>query len=326
MNERTLTYAQAITEATDQAMQIDPSVFLIGQGTRDPGQIFGTVNGLFQKYGPDRVMEMPLAENAVMGLCLGAALGGMRPLYVLQRADFLLLTLDLLLNHAARWHFMFGGRCRVPLVVRCIIGKGWGQGPQHSQALHATLAHFPGLRVVLPSTPRDAKGLLLNALFGSDPTVILEARPLHGKSGPVPEALFTLPFGSCRVSRLGADVTLAATSYLVPEAEAAAESLAAEGIAAEVVDLVSASPVDIDGLEASVRKTGRLVVADVSWSPCGLASEISAEVSERLHGRLKAPVRRITPPFCPTPTAAALEALYYPNAESIRQAARSLVR
>ncbi len=326
MSDRTLTYAQALSEATDQAMQLDPSVFVVGQGTRDPGQIFGTVNGLFQKYGPDRVFEMPLSEEAITGMCVGAALNGLRPIYVLQRVDFLLLVLDQLLNHAAKWHFMFGGKVRVPMLIRCIIGKGWGQGPQHSQAIHSMLAHFPGLRVVLPTSPADAKGLLLNAVFGEDPTVMIEARPLHGRSGPVDEAPFLRSFGKSSLVRPGKNVTLVATSYLVPEAETAAQALEKEGISVEVLDLVSASPIDLDGICASVERTGRLVVADVSWAPCGIVSEVSALVSERLFGKLKAPVRRVSLPFCPTPTAANLEAQYYPTAKDLAAACKEVLR
>jgi pyruvate dehydrogenase E1 component beta subunit len=323
---RELTYAQAVREATDQAMQLDPSVVLVGQGTRDPNAIFGTCDGLFAKYGPSRVIEMPLSENALTGICVGASLAGLRPLYVLQRADFLYLALDQLLNHAAKWRFMLGGRARVPLAIRCIIGKGWGQGPQHSQSPHALLAHYPGLRVVMPTTASQAKGLLLNSLFGDDPVVILEGRSLHGVSGDVPEEPYVLPFGQARVVREGKHVTLAAVSYLLPEVEKAANELAKEGILADVIDLASISPVDYDTLCASVARTGRLVVADPSWAPCGFASEISAEVSERLFGRLAAPVARVTLPFHPTPTTSVLEAEFYPRSEVIVARARSLVR
>lgn len=323
MSERTITYAQAVSEATDQAMQLDPGVFVIGQGTRDPGQIFGTVNGLFAKYGPERVIEMPLSENAVMGMCIGAALSGLRPVYVLQRVDFLLLTLDQLVNHGAKWHFMFGRRARVPLVVRCIIGKGWGQGPQHSQALHGPLSHFPGIRVVLPVSPADAKGTLLNAIFSDDPTVILEARSLHGRSGAVPEEPFVRAYGKANVVRAGKDVTVVATSFLVPEAEQAAASLEKEGVSVEVVDVLSASPLDAETISASAAKTGRLVVADPSWGPCGIGSEIAALAAERLVGKLKSGVRRLSAPFVPAPTAANLEALYYPTAQEIAAQCRA---
>ncbi|HZV01575.1 MAG TPA: transketolase C-terminal domain-containing protein [Planctomycetota bacterium] len=323
---RELTYAQAVREATDQAMELDASVVLVGQGTRDSNAIFGTCDGLFAKYGAERVIEMPLSENALTGVCIGAALAGLRPLYVLQRADFLLLALDQLLNHAAKWRFMLGGRARVPLVIRCIVGKGWGQGPQHSQSLHSVLAHFPGLRVVMPACPEDAKGLLLNAIFGDDTTVIFEGRPSHSVTGAVPEEPFATPVGRARLVRAGSDVTIAAVSWLVPVAETAAARLADEGIGAEVLDLVSISPIDEVTLDASVAKTRRLVVADPSWGPCGFASELSAGVGERLFGRLAAPIGRITLPFNPTPTAAALEASHYPSVEQIVAKARELLR
>lgn len=315
--KRELSYAQAVREATDQAMQLDESVFVLGQGTRDQNAIFGTCAGLFEKYGAERVIEMPLAEAACAGICLGAALDGLRPVYVLQRADFLFLALDQLLNHAAKWRFMLGGKASVPLTVRCIVGKGWGQGPQHSQSLHSVLAHFPGLRVVMPTTPEDAKGLLLNSIFSEDPVLFLEGRPLHSRTGDVPEEPYVRPFGRASVTRTGSDVTIAAVSYLITEAEQAAKDLEARGVSAEVVDVVSASPIDYETLAGSVAKTRRLVVADTSWGPCGFAAEISAEIGERLFGKLAAPVARLIPPFCPTPTAASLEAAWYPRASEI---------
>lgn len=323
---RTLTFTEAVREATAQAMELDDRVVLIGQGTRDAGGIFGTVTGLYDTFGPERVMEMPLSENAITGVCVGAALAGLRPLLVFQRADFLFLVMDQLLNHAAKWRFMFGGRAAVPLTVRCIIGKGWGQGPQHSQSPHAVLAHFPGLRVVMPATADDAKGLLLNGIFSDDPVLYLEARSLHGSTAVVPETPYVRPFGRARVLREGTDVTLAAVSFLVPEAARAAEALAGEGISAEVIDVTSISPVDYETLTGSVAKTGRLVLADPAWAPCGFGAEVSAEINERLFGKLRAPVARVTMPFTPTPTAAALEALYYPTAAGIASRARELTR
>ncbi len=318
MNEiRSITYAEAVLEATDQAMQMDPSVIVIGQGTRDPGAIFGTAAGLYEKYGPKRIIEMPLSENAITGICIGAALNNLRPLYILQRVDFLLLALDQLVNHAAKWHFMFGGKAKVPLVIRCIIGKGWGQGPQHSQSLHGTLAHFPGLRIGIPAQGIDAKGLILNGLFSDDPVVLFEGRPLHGRKGPVPAEPYVTPFGQARLCREGRDLTIVATSYLVPEAEEAAKELASHGVSAEVIDLVSVSPFDEEMIAGSVEKTGRLLVADISWGPCGISSEIAARISRRLFGRLKAPVETLPLPFCPVPTARSLEEQYYPTAQQI---------
>lgn len=323
---RTLTYAQAIAEGTLQAMGMDPSVIIIGQGTRDAGQIFGSVEGCFAQFGSDRVIEMPLSENAITGICVGAAMSGLRPLYILQRADFVFLTMDQLINHASKYHFMFGGQLTVPLTMRLIIGKGWGQGPQHSQSLHSMLAHFPGLRVVAPADPYTAKGILLNSLFSDDPTVILEGRPLYSQTQEVPEAPYVYPFGKARRLREGSDITIVAVSFFVPEAVEAAKALESEGISAEVIDLVSINPLDIATIEASVRKTGRLLIADTSWSFCGISAEISAEIHARLFKVLKMPVERLTPPFSPTPTAAALEKQFYPTSTTVAERCRVMLK
>lgn len=317
-----LSYSQAICEATDQAMQLDPAVIVIGQGTRDKGAIFGSMAGIFDQYGPERVLEMPLSENAVAGICIGASLNGLRPLFILQRADFLLLTMDQLINHASKWHFMFGGKKPVSITLRCIVGKGWGQGPQHSQSLHAVFSHFPGIRVCLPSSAYQAKGLLLNSIFSNDPAILFEARPLYDLKEEVPLDPYLIPFGKANVERQGDDLTIAAVSYLVTEAKKAAEALSQEGISVEVIDIVSSNPIDHETLCASVRKTGRLVVLDISWKPFGLASEISAEIHSRLFRELKAPVERVTTPFWPAPTASTLEKNYYPNVDSIMNKCR----
>ena len=322
---REITYAQAIAEATDQAMQLDPSVFVVGQGTRDRGCVFGTMAGLYEKYGSERVVEMPLSEPSIAGMCIGAAIAGMRPVFVLQRADFVFLTMDQLVNHASKWHFMFGGHAKVPLTVRLIVGKGWGQGPQHSQNPHAMFGHFPGFRVVLPTTPEDAKGLLLNSIFSDDPVIFIESRPLHGLRGPVNPQPYTVPFGRACVRREGSDLTIVAVSFLVPEALAAAEKLAQRGISVEVVDVVSVSPLDEETIVRSAKKTGRVLIADCGWAPFGLSSEISALVSERLFGKLRTAPARITFPFAPSPTAASLESEYYPNAEKIAERASRLL-
>ena len=319
------TYAQAIAEASYQAMEMDESVFVVGQGTRDRGHIFGSVEGLLARFGPERVIEMPISENAVAGICVGAALSGLRPILVLQRADFSFLALDQIINHASKFHYMFGGQTSVPLVVRLIVGKGWGQGPQHSQSLHSMFAHFPGLRVVAPANPYTAKGLLLNAVFANDPVVILEGRSLYGTTEVIPAEPYTVPFGQARVIREGTDITIVAVSFMVPEAISAADELNLAGLAAEVIDLVSVNPLDVDTIVTSVQKTSRLLVVDTSWSYCGISAEISAVVHERLFGRLQSPVRRMTIPFTPTPTAFELEDRYYPTHVQIAQCAQEMI-
>lgn len=323
---RQLSYAHAISEATDQAMRLDRSVVVIGQGTRDRGHIFGSVEGLFEKYGPERVIEMPLSENAVAGICVGAALRGLRPMLILQRVDFVFLALDQIINHASKYHFMFGGKVKVPVTIRLIIGKGWGQGPQHSQSLHGMLSHFPGVRVAMPSNPYDAKGVLLNSIFSDDPCVIFEGRPLYSMQSEVPEKPFVVPFGRSNIVQKGKDVTIVATSFLVPEAVKASKALREKGISAEVIDLVSASPIDEAAILGSVKKTGRLLITDVSWDRCGISSQISAVVNEKLFGGLRSPVKRLTVPFSPVPTAARMEKKYYPEAADIVNACAGLIK
>jgi len=315
--DRKITYAQAICEATDQAFQLDPSCILIGQGTRHSGHIFGTVHGLYEKYGPRRVIEMPLAEASIMGICIGAALSGLRPIYVLQRADFLFLALDQLINHAAKWHFMFGGQAKIPLVIRCIIGKGWGQGPQHSQSLHSICSHFPGLRVVFPSQASDAKGLLLNSIFSDDPVVFFEDRPSHNTTSHVSTQPYIIPFGRSRILHQGHHITVVAMSYLTHEASKAKNILENENISIEVLDLISANPIDFDTLEKSVNKTKRLVLLDTSWKTSSISTTIAAEIQKRCFNKLKSPIEILSLSDIPTPTAEVLEKEHYPNVMDI---------
>lgn len=315
--KRKISYAQAVCEATDQAFQLDPGVILIGQGVKGAGYIFGTVNGLFEKYGSKRVIEMPLSENSIVGIGIGAALSGLRPILVLQRADFLFLTLDQLINHAAKWHFMFGGRPKVPMVIRCIVGKGWGQGPQHSQSLHSLCSHFPGLRVVFPSSAQDAKGLLLNSIFSDDPVIFFEGRPLHSEIEEVPVEPYVKPFGQARIYSSGDDLTLLNISFMMPIVKKAKEVLEKKSISVELIDLLSANPIDTETIRKSVVKTKRLLIIDTSWKTSGLSSTISAEISYLLFKKLKRPIEILTIPDYPTPTASNLEELYYPSLESI---------
>lgn len=322
---RTLTYAQAIAEATAQAMELDARVFVIGQGVHSAGYIFGSVEGLSDRFGSSRVMEMPLSESAVGGICVGAALAGLRPLYILQRADFSFLTLDQVINHASKYFFMFGGQTPVPLTLRLIVGKGWGQGPQHSQHLHSLFAQFPGLRVVSPADAYTAKGMLLNSIFSNDPTIILEGRPLYGIAQEVPLEPYVVPFGKASILRAGTDVTILALSFCVPSALAAASALERTGIQAEVIDLVSVAPLDVATIVASARKTRHVIVVDPSWSFCGFAAEVAATISEQCFDALAAPVVRLTPPATPTPTAPALEAQYYPDDAAIVRRVRALL-
>jgi pyruvate/2-oxoglutarate/acetoin dehydrogenase E1 component len=322
VSRRELTYADAIREGFAVALERDPHVMLMGLGVPDPKGFFGTTLDLQQRFGPSRVMDMPCAENAMTGVVLGAALNGLRPVINHQRLDFALLAMDPMCTQAAKWHYMFGGARPMPVVFRMIIGRGWGQGPQHSQCLHSWFAHIPGLKVVMPATAHDAKGLLIAAIEDDNPVVFLEHRWLHHLRGEVPAGYYTVPIGPARCARAGADVTLVAVSYMVVEALAAAERLAAEGISAEVIDLRCLRPLDTSLLVSSVEKTGRLVVADPSWSQAGMSAEVLALAGERCFHALRSAPRRVCLPDCPTPTGPSLAAEYYPRAGHIVAAAR----
>lgn len=320
--ERELTYAEAVREAFATALERDPRVLLMGLGVPDPKGFFGTTTGLQQKFGAHRVLDMPCAENGMTGVMLGAALNGLRPVINHQRLDFALLAMDPMCTQAAKWHYMFGGAMKMPVVFRMIIGRGWGQGPQHSQSLHSWFAHIPGLKVIMPATPHDAKGLLLAAIADDNPVVFLEHRWLHHVKGRVTAGHYTVPIGPARIARRGADVTIVALSYMVLEALEAADALAAEGIDAEVIDLRSLRPLDRPAILNSVNKTGRLVVADTGWSLAGMSAEVISLATEGAFAALKAAPQRVCLPDCPTPTSPSLDAEYYPRSGHIVAAVR----
>lgn len=323
---RMRTYAEAILEATEQAMHGDSRVVVMGQGVDDAKGTLGTTRGLKELFGPDRVSDTPLSEDGMTGIAIGMALGGLRPIHVHIRMDFLLLAMNQIVNMAAKKHYMTGGQERVPLVIRSIIGKSWGQGAQHSQALHSLFMHVPGIRVAAPATPYDAKGVLLWSVRDDNPVLVVEHRLLYGTNGPVPEAPYLMPPGSARVVRPGNDVTLVGVSYMLQEALRAACYLEEAGISAEVMDPVWLSPLDLDGISASVARTGRLHVVDNAWPTCGAASEIIAGVVERVQGLRVVRVSRSTFAAVPCPPSPGLEALFYPNAISIAASVYRLVR
>lgn len=322
---RQIRFSAAILEATDQCMARDPRVYVMGLGVTDPKGTFGTTLGLEAKYGHKRVMDIPTSENGMTGVAIGSALVGMRPIMTHQRVDFAILSLDQIINNAAKWHYMFGGRMRVPLVIRLMIGRGWGQGPQHSQSLEALFAHIPGLTVVVPSTAYDAKGLLIASIEDDNPVIFLEHRWLHDITGVVPPEIYTVPLGKARVAREGRDVTIVSTSYMTLEALRAGELLAADGIEAEVIDLRTIKPLDTELVLGSVRKTGRVVVADGDWRTLGLGAEIIALAAEHLHGLLKSSPRRIAWPDTPVPSSSFLASHYYPRAVHIVNAVRTMM-
>jgi pyruvate dehydrogenase E1 component beta subunit len=321
---RQITYHQALAEAVAQMMEADERVFIFGEGVPDPKVIFGSTAGLREKFGSERVFDMPLSENAMTGVAIGAALAGMRPVMTHQRIDFMMLAMDQIVNHAAKRCYTSGGTQAVPLTIRCIIGRGWGQGSQHSQSLHSLFAHIPGLKVVMPTTPHDAKGLLISAIEDDNPVICIEHRWLYNVTGIVPEERYRAPIGEAKVFRNGGDVTIVAVSYMTLEAFRAAELLAKDGIKAEVVDVRTLRPLDSNTILDSVRKTGRLIVADTGWEHVGFSAEIVALAAENLHGSLKAAPRRVALPDCPTPTTPALANHYYPRAAHIVAVARAM--
>lgn len=320
---RKLTYAQAILEATDQCLAKDDSVYIMGLGVTDPKGVFGTTLGLQKKYG-NRAMDMPVAENGMTGVAIGSSLVGMRPIITHQRVDFMILSLDQIINNAAKWHYMFGGKLKVPLVIRMIIGRGWGQGPQHSQNLNSIFAFIPGLKVVMPATAYDAKGLLISAIEDDNPVLFVEHRWLYNISDQVPKRIYREPLGKARIIRKGKDVTIISSAYMTLEAMRAGETLKKEGIDAEIVDLRSIRPLDEESIIRSVKKTGRLIVADGAWRSFGIAAEVIALAAEKGCGIFKSTPRRITFPDVPTPTSPALAKYYYPRAIDIVNNVRSM--
>ena len=323
---RTLKYWEAINEATVQCMEADPSIFLAGIGVDDFRGIFGTTRGAFERFGSERVFDIPNCENAFAGITIGAAAVGKRPLVVHPRNDFMFLAMDQIFNLAAKWRYMFGDKGGVPVVTRAIVGRGWGQGATHSQSLQATFAHFPGLMVATPASPADAKGLLVSALQGSAPVIMLENRALYELEGEVAEELVPIPFGEGRIAREGRDVTIVAVSLMVHEAERAAAMLEPHGISVEVIDIRTPRPLDEEIILRSIQKTHHLVVADTSWARYGVAAEIAALAAERAWGVLNAPVRRVTPPDCPAPVSKPLEDAFHPNPMTIAQACLEVLR
>jgi len=326
LRNRKLQYSLAINEAIHQMMALDKSVFLIGQGVKSPWYVGNTAKGLLEKFGRERVIDTPVSENAVTGAAIGAAIAGMRPIVVHPRVDFMMYALDPIINQAANWHYMFGGNSSVPVVIWGIINRGGEQAAQHSQALHALFAHIPGLKVVMPSTPYDAKGLMISAIKDENPVVYIDERWLYAVEGEVPEEIYSVPIGKGIIRKKGKDMTLVSVSYMVYESIKASNHLEKEGIDVEVIDLRSIKPLDKNLLLESVKKTGRLVIADGGWKTCGFAAEISALVCENIFDYLKVPIIRVTLPDTPAPASSALERYYYPNSKDIIRAIKEMVK
>jgi len=322
---RLLSYGEAIREALDQCLTDDPNVIVMGLGVPDPKGVFGSTLGLQNLHGANRVMDTPLSENAVTGVALGCAVAGMRPVVVHQRVDFSLTSFEQIVNQVAKWRFMFNGQMSVPMVIRMVIGRGWGQGPQHSQSLQALFGHVPGLRVIMPTTPHDIKGMIIAAVECDDPVVCLEHRWLYEVTDAVPDGRYTVPLNESRVVRSGVDITIVGVSYMTLECLSAANMLQVEGISAEVIDLRCVRPLDSATIVDSVRRTGRVLVVDNAHVVGGISAEISAIVVEGAFDRLKATPRRMGFPNYPTPTSPTLAAGYYPLPHEIAASASEVV-
>lgn len=325
-SSRIISYKDALYEALDQSMSRDARVFIMGEGVDDPAGVFGTTKGLNEKYGKDRVFDTPIAENSLTGIAAGAAMAGLRPILVHSRMDFLLLSLDQLVNHASKWSYMTGGAVKVPLVVRTVSARGWGSGAQHSQCIHGMLMNVPGLKIATPATPYDAKGLLVSSIIDNNPVLFVEHRWLYKTMGNVPEPLYSIPFGKGIVRRKGTDVSIVAVSYMLIEALKAAEKLQAENISAEVIDLRTIKPIDEDIIFESLAKTGKLLITDTGCKTGGTASEIATLVVEKAFHLLKKPIVRVCCPDVPTPASDILEKAYYQDSETIYTKVIDLIR
>lgn len=313
---RKITYCEALNEAMIQEMQRDQKVFVYGIDCADFKRIFGTTKGIVEQFGEKRCFNTPLSEDAMLGFGLGAAINGLRPINIHIRVDFLLLAINQLINIISSFTYSSRASLSVPLVIRAIIGRGWGQGFQHSKSMFSTFAHIPGLKVIVPTTPYDAKGLLINAIRDNNPVICFEHRWLYWQEGEVPEESYIIPFGKSRILREGNDITVIATSWMNVEACHAADILKKANISVEVIDPRTLMPLSTDFF-ASIKKTGRCLIVDNDWIYYGASAEIATQISENCFNDLKMPVRRIGFAHIPCPTARHLENEFYPNAKSI---------
>ena len=329
--ERTISVRQAINEALTQEMERDPTVIVIGEdvaggcgtdGDMDAwGGVLGVTKGLWGKFG-ERVLDTPISESAFVGAAIGASTAGLRPVVELMFVDFMGVCFDQIYNQAAKFRYMFGGKAVTPVVIRTMYGAGLRAAAQHSQCLYPLFTHVPGLKVVLPATPYDAKGLMTQAIRDNDPVIFFEHKALYDLAGPVPEESYALPFGEANVMREGGDVTIVALGRMVHTSLEAAQQLAADGVECEVIDLRTTSPLDEDTVLESVEGTGRLVVVDEASPRCSVATDISALVARKAFGSLRAPVEMVTAPHTPVPFSNTLEDIYIPDAQRIVNAVK----
>ncbi len=330
---RIITFQQAINEALEQEMKRDETVVVFGEdvvgGSGAPGEddawggVLGVTKGLYAKF-PGRVLDTPITESAFVGAAVGAATRGLRPVAELMFIDFAGVCLDQIMNQAAKFRYMFGGKAVTPVTIRAMYGAGLSAAAQHSQALYPIFTHLPGLKVVLPSSPYEVKGLLIQSIRDNDPVIFLEHKAMYDVTGPVPEESYTIPFGEANVVREGDDVTIVAMGWMVSKAIEAAAELEASGIQAEIIDPRTTSPLDLDTILESVEKTGRLVIVDESSPRCNMATDISAQVCSEAFGDLKAPIKMVSPPHVPVPFAGSLEQLYIPQAQDVINAVKTV--
>lgn len=323
--ERQLTYGEAIYEAISQEMANDDTVFVLGQGVDDPKGTLGTTLDLHKDFGAKRSFDVPIAEDGILGVAIGAALAGLRPINVHIRVDFLLLCMNQLINMAAKSNYMFGGKMNIPLVLRGAIGRSWGQGAQHSQAFHSFFMHTPGLKVVAPTFASDAKGSMISAIRDDNPVVYLEHRMLYSLNEHVPIESYASEQGKARVLREGSDITIVGISHMVVESLRAQKHLKGVGISAEIIDPIWLSPLDIDTIVDSVKKTRKLLVVDTAWLTCGVSSEICIQVIERLQFSQKILVDRMGYANTPCPTTKPLENMFYPNPSLIASKVHKMI-
>jgi len=314
---RKLTFSLAINEALKQIMTLDKNVILIGQGVKSPWYVGNTCKDLIDTFGEDRVIDTPVSENAMTGAAVGASLVGMKPIVVHPRVDFSLYAFDPIINQAANWHYMSGGRASAPVVFWLIVNRGGEQAAQHSQALHSLFAHIPGLKVVAPSTAYDAKGLLISAIHDPNPVVFIDDRWLYAFKDNVPEEIFKVPIGKGIIRKEGKDITLVSFSYMAVQSQIVANELRKEGIDIEFIDLRTIKPLDEDLILSSVKKTGRLVIVDASWKTNSITAEVAAIVAEKAFSYLRAPIQRVNLPDTPAPASSSLESAYYINKDDI---------
>ena len=320
---RVLSYMEALHEALSLALELDPKVLILGQGVNDPKGMFGVTTGLHEKFGKNRVFDTPLSEEGMTGICTGASMNGLRPVYMHNRPDFLLLAFNQIVGHASKIHYMDNGETNVPLVIWSAIGRGWGSGSQHSQAIQGLLLGVPGLKIVMPSTPHDAKGLMLSAIADNNPVLIFEHRWSMRNKGVVPEGAYKISLGKGIYRRKGNDLTIVGTSHILELAIKAADEL--EGITADVIDLRTIKPLDEKIIIDSLQKTGRILIVDTGWEMGGVCAEIGCMVAEKGFSFLKGPVRRLGLSDIPSPAGFTLEQYYYPDVKKITHVIKDMV-